>query len=226
MVPERYIRQLPLVKEDGQFLLAQRKILIVGCGGLGGNLIENMLRIGVGSIVAADGDRFEASNLNRQILSTEQSLGCSKAEAAAARANAVNRQIDFRAVSEPFTEKNGDILVSDCDLVLDGLDNIPDRLLLEDICAKHSVPIVHGAILGELIQVAVVPPGSGILHALYAQADSKAYPKTSIAYTPACCAAVQCAQAVRILLGQTPILWGKLLQLNLETMEQNIFPFV
>ena len=65
MVAERYSRQQKIVGENGQDLLAKKKVLIIGCGGLGGNLIENMLRIGVGTIVAADPDRFEESNLNR-----------------------------------------------------------------------------------------------------------------------------------------------------------------
>ena len=71
MIPERYARQQAIVGQGGQALLAQKRVLILGCGGLGGNLIENMLRLGVGSITALDPDRFEASNLNRQHLITE-----------------------------------------------------------------------------------------------------------------------------------------------------------
>ena len=98
MATERYIRQLPIVGEDGQQALARKRILIVGCGGLGGNLLENMLRLGVGAITAVDGDRFEASNLNRQLLSTELLLGTGKAEAAAERARAVNSAVEFHPV--------------------------------------------------------------------------------------------------------------------------------
>ena len=226
MIPERYSRQQAIVGEEGQQRLARRKVLIIGCGGLGGNLIENMLRIGVGSITALDPDRFEASNLNRQLLSSEPLLGTSKAEAAAARAGAVNSAVAFRAVPQAFSAENGEALVAGCDLVLDGLDNVADRLLLEDICARQNVPLVHGAILGELIQVAVVPPGSGMLRALYANAAFGKRSKASIAYTPACCAAIQCAEAVKLLLGEQPPLWGKLLQLNLGTMTQDILSFL
>ena len=141
MIPERYARQQAIVGQDGQALLAQKRVLILGCGGLGGNLIENMLRLGVGSIMALDPDRFEASNLNRQLLSTEPLLGASKAEAAAARAKAVNPAVRFIALAEPFSAENGDRLVSGCDLVLDGLDNVPDRLLLEEVCARQNVGV-------------------------------------------------------------------------------------
>ena len=221
MDQERYARQQAVVGDGGQALLREKKVLIVGCGGLGGHLIENMLRMGVGHMVAVDPDKFEPSNLNRQLLSTVPLLGSSKAEAAAARAKAVNPEVDLRAVPEAFSARNADELVQCCDLVLDGLDNVSDRLLLEDVCARHRVPLVHGAIGGELVQAAVVPPGSGMLHALYANDFGQAI-KTSIAYTPACCAAIQCAQALRLLLGERPPLWGKLLQLDLATMTEDI----
>lgn len=222
MIPERYARQQSILGEGGQSILAQKKVLVIGCGGLGGHLIENMLRIGAGTLVAVDPDRFEESNLNRQLLSTEPLLGALKAEAAAARAKAVNPSVPFHALVQAFSAENGAELVAGSDLVLDGLDNIPDRLLLEDICASQNVPLVHGAILGELVQVAVVPPESGMLHTLYGSAAVEKRSQASIAYTPACCAAIQCAQAVKLLLGQQPPLWGKVLQLDLAAMTQNI----
>jgi len=222
MDPERYARQQAVVGDGGQARLWEKKVLIVGCGGLGGHLIENMLRMGVGHIVAVDPDRFEGSNLNRQLLSTAPLLGSSKAEAAAARAKAVNPEVDCRAVSEAFSAQNADELVRGCDLVLDGLDNVSDRLLLEDACARHGVPLVHGAIWGELVQAAVVPPGSGMLRALYGDGDFDEEIKASIAYTPACCAAIQSAQALKLLLNERPSLWGKLMQLDMSTLAEDV----
>lgn len=222
MIAERYSRQQKIIGEDSQNLLAEKKILIIGCGGLGGNLIENMLRIGIGTIIAVDPDRFEESNLNRQLLSSEPLIGTSKAEAAKVRAAAVNSSVHFIAFEEPFSKDNADKLVAGCDLVLDGLDNVPDRLLLEDICEQQNIPLVHGAILGELVQVGVVPPGSKMLHHLYANASFGKNSKSSISYTPACCAAIQCSQALKLLLGQCPPLWGKLLQMNLASMSSDI----
>ena len=223
MVPERYTQQQPILTAEGQALLAQKRVLIVGCGGLGGHLIENMLRLGVGSILAVDPDTFEESNLNRQLLCTEPLLGTSKAEAAAARARTVNPGVRFQALPVAFTAENGDELVQGCDLVLDGLDSVPARLLLEEVCARQGVPLVHGAIGGELVQVAVVPPGSGLLRALYAGAASAERPKVSVAYAPACCAAIQSAQALRLLLNERPPLWGRVLALDMSTMTEDIF---
>lgn len=222
MLDERYIRQTGLVGGSGQKILAEKSVLILGCGGLGGHLIEHMLRIGVGSITAVDGDRFERNNLNRQILSTETLLGEGKAETAAFRAHAVNSAVTFTAVNAFFTEENADLLVKGKDLVLDGLDNIPSRLLAEDVCARYGIPLVHGAICAEHVQVAVVPPDSGMLHLLYSGAVGGKPSKESISYTPACCAAIQCAEAKKILLGETPALWGKVMQLNLTDLTQTV----
>ena len=80
---ERYIRNLGALTEQECALLHTKTVFVAGCGGLGGYLIEMLLRLGVGTIRAADGDAFEASNLNRQLLSSPQTLGQSKAEAAA-----------------------------------------------------------------------------------------------------------------------------------------------
>lgn len=226
VIEGRYIRQKVMLGERGQALLGQKKVLILGCGGLGGYLIEYMLRLGVGRITAADGDTFDANNLNRQLLSSEPLLGSGKAEAAAARAKLVNSAVEFHAVSGFFTEENADELAEGADLILDGLDNVPSRLLMEDAAARHGVPIVHGAILGELVQVMVVPPGSNLLHTLYGPKPIGTSSKASISYTPACCAAIQCAEAEKLLLGQKPALWGKLLQLNLADMKTTVIPML
>ena len=121
---ERYIRNLGALTEAECVLLREKTVLVAGCGGLGGYLIEMLLRLGVGEIRAADGDRFEASNLNRQLLSAPSLLGRSKAETAAERAAAVNPDVRFVAVPEFVTEANVDELVRGCDAVLDALDNL------------------------------------------------------------------------------------------------------
>ena len=225
MIPARYARQLPILTEAGQRRLAEKRVLIVGCGGLGGHLAEHMVRLGVGHIRAVDPDVFEESNLNRQLLSTTPLLGASKAQAAAARARAIDPNVDFEAVPEAFTAENGDRLLGGCDLVLDGLDSVRDRLLLEAACARHDLPLVHGAVAGELVEAAVSPPGSGLLKTLYEGAPEPAM-KATLAYAPACCAAIQSAQALRLLLGEEPPLWGKVLQLDLGDMTQTIFPLL
>lgn len=218
---ERYARNIPAVSAEEQAVLARKKVLVVGCGGLGGYLIEYLARMGVGEIAAADGDVFEPSNLNRQLLSTRDLLGTGKALAARERARAVNPAVAVRAVEAFLDEGNADELVRGRDLALDALDNVPARLVLEDACAREGVPIVHGAIRGWTAQVAVVPPGSGALRRLYGRAAAPAE-KTSLPFTPAFCAAVQAAEAVKLLCGRPPALEGKLLLADLRRMDWDL----
>ena len=145
---ERYSRNIPSVSEAEQEALARKRVLVAGCGGLGGCLIEYLARMGVGEITAVDGDVFEPSNLNRQILSQEALLGVPKARAARERVQAVNSAVTVRAVESFLDGDNADGLVRGQDLVLDALDNAGARLILEDACARQGVTIVHGAIQG------------------------------------------------------------------------------
>ena len=101
---ERYIRNLGALTEQECARLRTKTVFVAGCGGLGGYLIEMLLRLGVGAIRAADGDVFEASNLNRQLLSSTRNLGRSKAAAAANRA-ASPREPSTRSLSAPSCPK-------------------------------------------------------------------------------------------------------------------------
>ncbi len=220
---ERYSRNIPSVSEAEQEALARKRVLVAGCGGLGGCLIEYLARMGVGELTAVDGDVFEPSNLNRQILSREDLLGASKAAAARERARAVNSAVKVRAVDAFLDEHNADGLVQGQDLVLDALDSAAARLILEDACARRGVTIVHGAILGWLAQATVAPPGAGVLHRLYA-APMASPDKTSLPFTPAFCAAIQAAEAVKLLCGRPSALEGKLLVADLRQMDWDLLP--
>ncbi len=220
---ERYIRNIPAVSAEEQETLAAKRVLVVGCGGLGGYLIEYLARMGVGEITAVDGDVFEPSNLNRQILSTPALLGRSKAIAAKERVETVNPLVKIRAVKIFLDESNAADLTAGQDLVLDALDNIPARLILEDACARAGVTLVHGAIRGWFAQIAVVPPGSGLLHRLYAKSETVG-DQASLPFTPPFCAAVQAAETVKLLCGQPSILEGHLLLSDLRRMDWDILP--
>lgn len=219
---ERYSRNFPAISPEEQSCLASKQVLILGCGGLGGFLCEYMARLGVGTITAADPDRFDKSNLNRQLLSSVESLGCGKAVTARQRAAAVNPDVKFNAVEAAFTAETAAQLLRGVDLVLDALDSAADRLLLEDACAAAGVPIVHGAVHGWMAQVAVVLPGSGMLHRLYGDAASADGDKACLVFTPAWCAAAQSAEALKLLLGRESTLAGRLLIADLQSMDTNI----
>lgn len=220
---ERYTRNIPAVSASEQEALAAKRVLVAGCGGLGGYLIEYLARMGVGEITAVDGDVFEPSNLNRQLFSAPALLGKSKAIAAKERIEKMNPHVSVRAVDVFLDTSNADGLVAGQDLILDALDSIPARFLLEDACSKAGVTIVHGAICGWLVQATVVPPGSGLLRRIYAESECPGE-KTSLPFTPPFCAAVQAAEAVKLLCGWSSTLEGRLLISDLRRMEWGFLP--
>lgn len=218
---ERFSRNIPAISENQQHILGKKHVLIVGCGGLGGHLVQSLVRVGVGEITAVDGDAFEESNLNRQVLSSVPVLGRDKAQTAREAALSINPRVRFHAVSGFLDLHCGDALVQGKDVVLDALDSVPSRLLLEELCAVYGVPLVHGAVHGWTAQVCVVPPGSGLLKRLYA-AGVKSGSKTVLPMTPAFCASVQAAEAVKLLCGLPSGLEGKLLLADLLHMDFEI----
>ena len=219
---ERYIRNLGALTEEECALLRTKTVFVAGCGGLGGYLIEMLLRLGVGTIRAADGDSLEASNLNRQLLSSPQALGTPKAEAAAARAALVNPDVRFEAIPAFVTEENAAELIRGCDAVLDALDNIGARRTLARACAKENIPLVHGAICGWSAQAAVVLPGEDLIEKIYPK-GARLGSKSSLSFTPPFCAALQTALCTRLLTGR-PVETGRLYMADLLDMEmESIF---
>ena len=214
----RYDRNFEALSELESELLRTKKICIVGCGGLGGYILEQFLRIGVGSITVIDGDCFEESNLNRQLLSDETLIGTSKALAAKARAKAVNSQIEVTAVEAFLTEENAEALLKDHDIVMDAVDNIAARKIMGKMCKELGIPLMYGAIQGWYAQISLISPGSSLLDTLY-QESEKLTSKSSLSFTPAVCASFQVAEAVKYLCGRGCPLNGKVLYVDMLSME-------
>ena len=214
---ERYIRNLGALTEQECAQLRTKTVFVAGCGGLGGYLIEMLLRLGVGAIRAADGDVFEASNLNRQLLSSTRNLGRSKAAAAANRAAEVNPDVRFTAIPAFLTEENAAELIRGCDAVLDALDNIGARRILARSCAEEGIPMIHGAICGWSAQAAVILPGDDLIGRIYPE-GARLSSKTSLSFTPPFCAALQMALCTRLLTGR-PLERGRLYVADLLDME-------
>ena len=214
---ERYIRNLGALTEQECAVLRTKTVLVAGCGGLGGYLIEMLLRLGVGTIRAADGDCFEASNLNRQLLSSPLSLGQSKVDAAARRAALVNPDVRFVPISQFVMTENAAELIQGCDAVLDALDNIQARRLLAHACAEAGIPLIHGAICAWSAQAAVVMPGDDLIDRIYPEGVSLSS-KASLSFTPPFCAALQTALCTRLLTGRS-LETGRLYVADLLNME-------
>ena len=218
----RYERNIPALSEKECEILLGKRVLVVGCGGLGGHLIDLLARIGVGFLRVVDGDVFEPSNLNRQLLSEVPLLGVSKARAAAARVSRVNPEITVEAVDSFLTEKNARRLLLSCDVVLDGLDNIESRRILAEECQRAGIPYIYGAVNGWVAQAAISMPGDHLVEKLYPE-GSVLKNKSVLSFTPALCASMQVALCVKLLTGR-PVETGKLYYFDLLNQEFESIP--
>ncbi len=212
--PRRYVRNTPALTEAENALLRSKRVCVVGCGGLGGYIIELLARLGVGRIVAVDGDCFDETNLNRQLLCEEAAMGASKALAAQERISRVNSEVTLVPLSVRMTEENAASLLDGCDLAMDALDSAADRKLLARACAAAGIPLVHGAISGFCAQIAVLTPGSPVFELLY-PGDAEPANLGAPAFAPAFAASLQVCEAVKLLAGRDDTLAGRLLVCDL-----------
>jgi molybdopterin/thiamine biosynthesis adenylyltransferase len=218
---ERYLRNQNAISPQEQALLSQKRIVIIGCGGLGGYLLEQLGRLGVGFIRVVDSDLFEESNLNRQLLSSNLNLGKPKVLAAKHRMLAINPLVEVDTIQERMTADNVVDLLAGCDLVLDALDNIPDRFILQQAAKSAQIPFVHGAVAGWQGQVCLVLPGQDLLNLIYG--DSQEYSGDeqetgTLAFTVGLTASLMAAISLQTLLNKE-IPERKLLLLDAQKLE-------
>lgn len=218
---ERYLRNHNAISPQEQALLVQKRVVIIGCGGLGGYLLEQLGRLGVGFIRVVDPDNFEESNLNRQLLSSTLNLGKPKVLAAKHRMLAVNPLVEVDAIQVRMTAENASDLLAGCDLVLDALDNIPDRFILQQASKTAQIPLVHGAVAGWQGQVCLVLPGQDLLTLIYG--DSQEYngeeqETGTLAFTVGLTASLMAAIGLQILLDK-PLPERNLLLLDAQKLE-------
>lgn len=222
IVPARYVRNVGTVGFDGQRRLLQSTVAIVGLGGLGGYVAEALARMGVGRLILIDGDRFEDHNLNRQLLSSEQNLGVEKTEVACERIARVNSAATAICRTEILNRENLPQLLEGADVVVDALDRLPTRLVLQDGAQALGIPMVHGSIGGFYGQVMTIFPDDSGLHALYGDGDD--LPGQGLeselgtpAATPMVVAAWEAQEVVKLLTGRGKLLRDRLLVIDMES---------
>lgn len=248
LLPARFARNAGSLGLEGQRALHQACVLVAGCGGLGGHLILGLARLGVGSIVAVDPDIFDESNLNRQALCTTLNLGHSKALEAARQAVLINPACRVRPHQERLDATNATTLLTGVGLALDGLDSVSARITLSEACARNGIPMVHAAVAGWYGQVSTQPgneasrnnsgtgtvsesksgPAEASVARLYAPVAATAdrgdeQRLGNQVYGPAFAAAIQLAEACRIITGKAPALENQLYTYDLSTMESGRF---
>uniref|UniRef100_A0A831XFC4 HesA/MoeB/ThiF family protein n=1 Tax=Geobacter metallireducens TaxID=28232 RepID=A0A831XFC4_GEOME len=222
LLPARYQRNRDMLTTDQQLRLFRSRVAVIGCGGLGGYIIEELARLGIGEIIVIDPDVFVEHNLNRQLFSSPWSLGRAKVETAAARIAEINPAVNLVPRLERFTRDNGHGLLDNANVAVDALDSVSARLELADVCDERRIPLVHGAIGGWYGQILTQFPGERTLQRIYAgRADGRGVEKQlgNPSFTPAVVASLEVAETCKILLDLNKHLKGRKLALNLLDME-------
>ena len=208
----RYERNTPAISVKEQEILASKNVLVAGCGGLGGYVIEFLGRTGVGRMTAVDGDLFEESNLNRQLLAVSDAMGRPKAQTARDRMAAINPNVKLTAVNRYITAVNVNEIIDKHDVIVDALDNGQTRLILAAAAREARIPIVSGAIGGWYGRVLVLYPDD---NADFLWKGDAPPPAGNLCATAAFVASVQASETLKILLGRPNTLQGKMLDVNM-----------
>lgn len=217
---DRYKRNFNTLSREDQVRLARARVTVIGLGGLGGGVCEILARTGVGHLTLVDGDVFDPSNLNRQLLSREDLMGKPKALAARERIQAVNSDIRVDARVEFAHADNLTGFLENADLVVDCLDTIDARFLVQDAAQLAEIPIVSGAIAGMTGQVFVIFPGDRGYELIYGPREecTSTGIETVTGNLASCAlmtAAIQSSECIKVLLRKGKILRNRLLILDI-----------
>jgi molybdopterin/thiamine biosynthesis adenylyltransferase len=220
-LPLRYVKNVGTVGLGGQARLLTSRVLLVGAGGIGGTAAELLARMGVGTIVIVDPDVYDETNLNRQNFACADVIGKAKVDVASDRIMEINCDVEVIRRRMAADSESLPGLVEGADAVIDALDNLDDRLALQDACATSGVVMVHGAIAGTALQVTTIFPGdpglSGFIPATPGEGKERGIEVETgnPATTPVICAVIQVQEAVKVILELGTTLRGKMLYLDM-----------
>ncbi len=230
--PYRYLRNREAISLKEQLRLAKSRVAVIGAGGLGGQVILLLARMGIGTLVVVDYDVFDETNLNRQALSSMETLGKPKPEAAAATVSSINPGVKVIPCQVKLDSSNAPEILTGSNVVVDALDNVQDRFLLERTTKKLGIPLVHGALAGFEGQVMTIFPDDPGLKHLYrnegAGGDKSKRPESILGVptlTPALIATLEAMEVLKIILKREKIFRNTMVHVDLETGQINEFTF-
>ena len=230
--PYRYIRNRETISREEQLRLSKSCVAVVGAGGLGGQVILLLARVGVGHIVVVDYDRFDETNLNRQALSSQRAMGKSKAEEAVIVVGSINPGVLITPHQVRIDPSNAKKVLEGSDVIVDALDNIPARFTIEDAAKSMGIPLVHGALAGLEGQLMTVFPDDPGIKRLYGSSvtggEKSKSPEAILGVPtlmPSFIATLQAMEVLKIILKRGRLFRNIMVHVDLESGEMNEFTF-
>jgi molybdopterin-synthase adenylyltransferase len=230
--PRRYLRNRDSISLQDQLKLAESRVAVVGAGGLGGTVIQLLGRIGIGHMTVVDCDVFDETNLNRQAFCTREWVGQPKAFAVQTQIKSINPAAEVAAHIVRLDPANGPEILAGCQVIVDALDNVKDRLALEALAKSMKVPFVHGALAGFEGQLMTVFPEDPGLKQIYGSGDegssSSNRPEFLLgvpSITPSLVATLEAMEVLKILLNRGIPFRNKMVYIDLERGEWSQFSF-
>jgi len=226
MLSEYYSRQVALheLGVNGQRKLRESKVAVVGVGGLGSIVALYLALAGIGYIKIIDQDILEIHNIHRQVLYSIDQIGYPKVEVAAERLRKANPDVYVEPIPESINALNAEKLIGDVDVVVDGLDNMNTRYIINRVCIKNRIPYVFGGAIGFEGNVSVFnPPETPCLECVFPSINDKALPTCEtrgvIGATTGIIGAIEAMEAIKVIAGINSGLKGKLLVCDFKHME-------
>ena len=209
----RYERQINIagIGKLGQEKLKQGKVVIAGAGGLGGTVALYLAAAGVGTIRMIDYDKVEYSNLNRQVLNWQEDVGRTKVISVTEKLKKLNSELNIEAVEERITEENALRLINGFHLIVDGMDNLPGRYLLNKVALDLKLPLFHGAVHSFQGRATTILPGqTACVRCLYrGDIPQASFPVIGVA--AGTIAGIQAAEVIKYIVGIGSLLTNILL---------------
>jgi molybdopterin/thiamine biosynthesis adenylyltransferase len=215
----RYNRQLiiPDFGEEGQRKLKSSHVVIAGIGGLGCSSATYLTAAGVGHITIVDSDIVELPDLNRQILYWEEDIGEKKVVAAQRKLSRLNPRVEITPIFTKITEETVLSIINGAQVVVDGLDNMTTRLVVNSACVKHKTPYIYGGVSRLRGMITTIIPGkTPCLACLHPEGGGGL---GVLGVTPALIANLQALETIKLIIGHSPALAGRLLLFNGDDMK-------
>jgi len=221
----RYHRQLliPEFGEKGQRKLKNSHVIVIGLGGLGCASTTYLVAAGVGHMTLVDFDVVELSDLNRQVLYWEEDIGEKKVLVAQRKLSKLNPTIEIIPIFAKITKKNVFSIIDGAQVVVDGLDNLATRLIVNSACIKHKIPYIYAGVSRLRGMITTIIPGkTPCLACIYPEGSQGGGGLGVLGVIPALIANFQALESIKLLIGQSPSLAGKLLRFNGNDMKFRI----